>query len=175
MPSFFKIRLFYQGFSRHFFRLREFHHIQKRRCKICKDTVVAQRNVFVFFRNQNYGYGVGRVLGKRHCSVVGDHLVGVSVVCRHQRATTHCKDFIRHLLDAFVYRVYRLYRRIHHTCMSNHITVCKVQNNDVVNAFVEFFQNFFGDGIRAHFRLQVVGGYFRGRDYDTCFAFDGRF
>ena len=115
------------------------------------------------------------MLGKRRNPVVRDHLIGVAVIRRHQRAAAHGENFVRHLFHAFVHGMHRFHRRFHDARMAHHVAVGEVEDEHVVNSLVKLLENLVRHEVGAHFGLEVIGGHLRGGNDDAGFALDGRF
>ena len=64
-------------------------------------------------------------------------------------------------LDTLIDRFARFNRCTHDACMSDHITVCKIETHKVNFAFFEFRYQSIGEFEGTHFWLQIVSCYFR--------------
>ena len=98
------------------------------------------------------------------------HHIGIAVICRQQDLTVLCQDGVYDLRYALIQGFDGFLCSLYDTCMTNHIGVGKIQDDQIVFICFDGFQNFFCYFISAHFRLQVVCGHLRRRNQDAVFV-----
>ena len=102
-------------------------------------------------------------------------MISVTVVGDDDSFVTLCFssfDYVFHasvnshnsLLDCFV-----------DTGMTNHVTVSEVHHDEIIFVFVDSVYQFILHFVSAHFRFQVVSGYFRRWNKDTVFVVERSF
>ena len=72
---------------------------------------------------------------------------------------------------AGIHSLNSLYSRGHDSCMTDHIAVGVVQDDEVILLGLDGFHHLVRDLYGAHFRLEIVGGNLRGRYQDAVLAF----
>src|SRR5690554_7983908 len=103
------------------------------------------------------------------------HLLAVAVVGGDQGFAAYFVQRFHNSLYALVQTLGGLDGSVHLTGMANHVAVGVVAHDQVVFAALDGFDQLVGYFRRAHFRLQVVGGDFRGWHQDAVFAFKRSF
>ena len=65
------------------------------------------------------------------CLIV-QHLLGVTVIGTDEKHSVHLLHCFRSRPHTLVYPLDRLDRSLKHTCMSHHIRVCEVDDDDII-------------------------------------------
>src|SRR5215216_3332442 len=99
-----------------------------------------------------------------------NHLLGVAMIGSDYHRTASRANRFDHLTEAFVYHLNSLDRGIELTCVADHVCIRIVHDKDIELAALDLTDDFFGDSMRAHLRLQIISGDFRRRNQDSLFA-----
>ena len=100
------------------------------------------------------------------------HLLSVAVVSGNQQLAAHFFNRLSHFTQAVIQCFNRFDCGFHDAGVANHIAVRVVTDNGVVLTAFDSSNQFLGQLSGAHFRLQVIGGHFRGVDQNTIFALE---
>ena len=103
------------------------------------------------------------------------HEVCIAMVSCEENSVIIFKCCLYYLFDTGIYCFHRFDCSFPNTCMSNHVCIRIIETNEVGRFCIYFGNNFFCQFMRTHFRLKVIGGYFRRSGHDSSFPIKGKF
>ena len=109
-------------------------------------------------------------MGCERVAVLADHLVGIAVVGGDKNCTAHAQSRIANSADALVNSLDSLNCGVENSCVTDHIAVSKVENNNIVLIGLDLLADCVANLVCAHLRLEVKGCNIGGIDKDSVLA-----
>ena len=117
---------------------------------------VGQTERFVI-THQDERHARRRMGRERTRPVIGEHLVGVAVICRDERGAALGENRLDHMEQSVIDCLDRSGRSLDHARVANHVAVGVVDDVDIGRVIVNRLLERLGDEWFGHFGLQIVG------------------
>ena len=100
--------------------------------------------------------------GHRAAGFLIDHDLGIAMVRGDQHHPAEFGKALDQPADAAVHGLHRGDGRSHDPAVPHHVAVGKIEHHQAVGIIGKAAKQLFGHRLRAHLRLEIVGGHFAG-------------